>query len=410
MSEYYDKLETRSADQRAKDLAKELPAIIARAKASAPAYATLLADHDPAEITGPEALAGLPLTRKNELIERQAADPPYAGLTTIPTGDLACIYQSPGPIYDAEGRTSDYWRVARALFAAGFRKGDILHNCFAYHFTPAGAMIQTGAGALGCAVVPAGPGQTEQQIQAIRDVRPTGYAGTPSFLKIILEKADEMGEALPSLKRALVAGEALFPAVRQGFADRGIEVCQFYGTADLGSIAYESEARDGLIVDEGVIVEIVRPGTGQPVAEGEVGEVVVTTTARAYPLIRFATGDLSCLLPGDSPCGRTNRRLKGWMGRADQGTKIKGMFVHPPQVAAIVSRHPEVTRARLVVTGENNTDIMTLVCETGAGSDTLRDALAASVRAVTKLGARIDFTTPGALPNDGIVIEDARKG
>ena len=409
MSDFYDKLETRSADQRATDLAKSLPALIAHAKASAPAYAALLANHDPAEITSPEALASLPLTRKSALIEQQAANAPFAGLTAVPAGDLACIYQSPGPINDAEGRDADYWRVARALFAAGFRKGDILHNCFAYHFTPAGSMIQTGALALGCAVFPAGPGQTEQQIQAIRSVAPTGYAGTPSFLKIILEKADETGEALPSLKRALVAGEALFPAVRQGFADRGIAVRQFYGTADLGNIAYESEAQDGLIVDEGVIVEIVRPGTGQPVAEGEVGEVVVTTTATAYPLIRFATGDLSCFLPGISPCGRTNSRLKGWMGRADQGTKIKGMFVHPPQVAAIVSRHPEINRARLVVSGDNNTDIMTLICETGAGSDALRDAITASVRAVTKLGAQIDFTTPGTLPNDGIVIEDARN-
>ncbi len=409
MNEHYDNLETRSADQRAADMAQELPAIIAHAKASAPAYAALLADHDPAEITGPEALASLPLTRKSDLIEQQAANPPFAGLTAVSAGDLACIYQSPGPINDAEGRDADYWRVARALFAAGFRRGDILHNCFAYHFTPAGAMIQTGAQALGCAVFPAGPGQTEQQIQAIRSLSPDGYAGTPSFLKIILEKADEMGESLPSLKRALVAGEALFPAVRQGFADRGIAVRQFYGTADLGNIAYESESQEGLIVDEGVIVEIVRPGTGQPVAEGEVGEVVVTTTARAYPLIRFATGDLSCFLPGVSSCGRTNRRLKGWMGRADQGTKVKGMFVHPPQVATIISRHPEIIRARLVVTGDNNTDIMTLTCETDSVSDSLREAIIASIRAVTKLGAEVDFTTPDALPNDGIVIEDARN-
>lgn len=407
MTDFHDALETRSADERAADLARTLPEIVARAK-TAPAYASLLADVDPATIATREALAALPLTRKSELIERQAADAPLAGLSTVPPGDLACIYQSPGPIYDAEGHDPDYWRCARALHAAGFRKGDVLHNCFAYHFTPAGAMLQTGAQALGCAVFPAGTGQTELQVRAIADVQPAGYSGTPSFLKIILEKADEMGVALPSLKRALVAGEALFPPLRQFFDDRGIAVLQFYGTADLGNIAYESSAREGLIVDEGVIVEIVRPGTGEPVAEGEVGEVVVTSTSAVYPLLRFATGDLSCVLPGESPCGRTNMRLKGWMGRADQGTKVKGMFVHPPQVAAILKRHPEVVKARLVVSGEAGADVMTLVCETAAPGDVLKAAIADSIRNVTKLGGGVEFAAPGSLPNDGIVIEDAR--
>lgn len=407
MTDFFDSLETRSADEREADLAAKLPAIIARAK-QAPAYAALLADVDPASVTGRDALASLPLTRKSELIERQAADAPFAGLTTVEPGDLACIYQSPGPIYDAEGHQADYWRVARALHAAGFRKGDILHNCFAYHFTPAGSMMQTGAHALGCAVFPAGTGQTELQVRAIADVKPAGYGGTPSFLKIILEKADEMGIALPSLKRALVAGEALFPPLRQFFDDRGISVLQFYGTADLGNIAYESSAREGLIVDEGVIVEIVRPGTGEPVAEGEVGEVVVTSTSEVYPLLRFATGDLSCVMPGTSPCGRTNMRLKGWMGRADQGTKVKGMFVHPPQIAEIVKRHPEVIKARLVVSGKAGADVMTLLCEASTTDPALAAAIAETIRAVTKLGGTATLQSPGTLPNDGIVIEDSR--
>ena len=317
---------------------------------------------------------------------------------------------SPGPIYDPEGRQRDYWRFARALFAAGFRAGDLIHNCFAYHLTPAGSMLETGAQALGCAVVPGGTGQTELQLKAIEHLRPQGYVGTPSFLRIILEKGRELGADLASVKKALVSGEAFPPALQKEIAGHGIDALQCYASADLGLIAYESSAREGMIIDEGILVDIVRPGTGDPVAEGEVGEVVVTTLTPDYPLIRFATGDLSAILGGQSPCGRTNARIKGWMGRADQTTKVKGMFVHPSQVAEAVRPHREVLRTRLVVSQADQIDVMTLHAEVPAGTDpALAARLAESLQAVTKLKGKVVLQTPGSLPNDGKVIEDARK-
>jgi len=343
------------------------------------------------------------------LVELQKKDPPLGGLTAVRPNRLARIFQSPGPTYDAEGHGRDWWRLARALYAAGFRAGDILHNTFSYHFTPAGVMLEEGAHALGCAVFPAGVGNTELQVRAIADVKPTGYTGTPSFLKIILEKGKEMGADLKSLKKALVAGEALPPALRAEIAAQGIDVLQCYASADLGLIAYESPAKEGLIVDEALIVEIVRPGTGDPVPLGEVGEVVVTTFCQEYPLVRFATGDLSAILPGASPCGRTNTRLKGWMGRADQTTKVRGMFIHPAQVADVVKRHPDIVRARLVVDQDAGKDVMTLMCETKAGGDAFAAQVAESIHAVCKLKGAVALVAPGSLPNDGKVIEDRRK-
>jgi phenylacetate-CoA ligase len=320
------------------------------------------------------------------------------------------VFASPGPIYEPEGRRADYWRLARPLFAAGFRRGDLVHNCFAYHFTPAGSMLETGAHALGCTVFPGGTGQTEQQVQAMADLQPDGYVGTPSFLRIILDKADELGVSLPRLKKALVSGEAFLPVVRDALAARGIAGFQAYATADLGTIAYETEAREGLVVDEGVLVELVRPGTGDAVAAGEVGEVVVTTLFNTdYPLIRFGTGDLSAALPGTSPCGRTNVRIKGWMGRADQTTKVKGLFVHPVQVAAIVKRHPEIVKARLVVDNPDGNDRMTLQVEVPANQSSHAESVIASIREITKLRGEVVFRAPGELPNDGKVIDDIRK-
>jgi phenylacetate-CoA ligase len=324
------------------------------------------------------------------------------------------IFASPGPIYEPDGTAPDYWRLARALFAAGFRCGDLVHNCFSYHFTPAGSMLETAAHALGCTVFAGGTGQTEQQVQAIAELEPAGYVGTPSFLKIILDKADELGVKLPTLRKALVSGEAFPPSLREALAARGIAGYQAYATADVGSIAYESEARDGLIVDEGVLVEIVRPGTGDPVVPGEVGEVVVTTlVSTAWPLIRFGTGDLSAFIPASletaSACGRSNVRIKGWLGRADQTTKVKGMFVHPSQIAEILRRHPEITRARLVVDSAEGADRMTLHAEVADNRSTSAEAIAASMREVTKLRGEVSFHAPGQLANDGKVIEDLRK-
>jgi phenylacetate-CoA ligase len=320
------------------------------------------------------------------------------------------VFASPGPIYEPEGSAADYWRLARALFAAGFRRNDLIHNTFAYHFTPAGSMVESGAHALGCTVFPGGTGQTEQQVQAMADLQPDGYVGTPSFLKIILDKADEMRVALPSLKKALLSGEAFLPALRSVLAERAIAGYQLYATADVGAIAYETTARDGLVIDEGVLVELVRPGTGDPVASGEVGEVIVTTLFNTtYPLIRFGTGDLSMFLPGRSPCGRTNARIKGWMGRADQTTKVKGMFVHPAQVAAILKRHPEIVKARLVVDNPEGSDRMTLHVEVPDNASSLGEALVASIRDITKLRGDVAFCARGQLPNDGKVIDDVRK-
>jgi phenylacetate-CoA ligase len=409
MNEHFDTLETRDPESRERAILNALPRQVRHAKAGAPAFARILAAVDPAAVTTRAALAQVPVTRKSELLELQKASRPFGGFAVDPQRAAARVFASPGPIYEPEGRRPDYWRLARALFAAGFRAGDLVHNAFSYHFSPAGSMLETGAHALGCTVFPAGTGQTEQQVQAIAELRPDGYVGTPSFLRIIVEKADELGVKLPSLRKALVSGEAFPPNLRDTLAARGIAGYQAYATADLGTIAYETEAREGLVVDEGVLVEIVRPGTGDPVPPGEVGEVVVTTLANAlYPLIRFGTGDLSAFLPGTSPCGRTNARIRGWLGRADQTTKVKGLFVHPSQVAAIVKRHPEIARARLVVDNPNGADRMTLHVET-AGVAPPADAVVASIRDVTKLRGDVAFRKPGELPNDGKVIEDVRR-
>jgi phenylacetate-CoA ligase len=407
---FYDSLETRDPEVREKALLAALPKQVAHAKAHAPAYAGVFRDIDPASITSRAALAKLPVVRKSELIERQKRAPPFGGLAAVRPGELARVFMSPGPIYDPEGKGRDYWRLARALFAAGFRPGELIHNCFAYHLTPAGSMLETGAQALGCAVIPGGTGQTELQIKAIEHLRPQGYVGTPSFLRIILEKGRELGADLSSVKKALVSGEAFPPGLQKEIAGHGIAALQCYASADLGLIAYESSAHEGLIVDEGILLEIVRPGTGDPVAEGEVGEVVVTTLTPDYPLIRFATGDLSAILSGRSPCGRSNIRIKGWMGRADQTTKVKGMFVHPTQVAEAVRPHREVLRARLVVSQEDQIDVMTLLVEVEPGTESaLAERLTESLHAVTKLKGKVALQASGTLPNDGKVIEDTRK-
>ena len=414
MTDHYDALETRDPEARERAILERLPKQIAHAKAHAGAFARLLADVDPASVTSREALARLPVTRKSELAEIQKSSHPFGGLAASGWGGgrpgVKRVFASPGPIYEPEGGAPDYWRLARALHAAGFRAGDLVHNTFAYHFTPAGSMLETGAHALGCTVFPAGTGQTEQQVQAMADLRPDGYVGTPSFLRILLEKADEAGTPITSLRKALVSGEAFPPSLRDALAARGVAAYQVYATADVGSIAYETPSREGLVVDEGVLVEIVRPGTGDPVAPGEVGEVVVTVLANAdYPLIRFGTGDLSAFLPGVSPCGRTNARIRGWMGRADQTTKIKGMFVHPSQVATIARRHPEIAKARLVVDNPEMQDRMTLHVEVAPNASSHAEAIVASIREVTKLRGEVAFHAPGELPNDGKVIDDLRK-
>jgi phenylacetate-CoA ligase len=348
------------------------------------------------------------VTRKSALLELQRAAPPFGGLATVVPGALARIFASPGPIYDPEGRRPDYWRTARVLFAAGFRPDDVVHNCFSYHLTPAGSMYETGAHALGCAVIPGGTGQTEQQVRAIADLKPDGYAGTPSFLKIILAKAAELGADVSSLKKASVSGEAFPAPIRDELKERGIDAFQAYGTADLGMVAYETEAREGLVLGEDMIVEIVIPGTGDAAPPGEVGELVVTALTPEYPLIRFGTGDLSMLLPGHSPCGRTNFRIKGWMGRADQRTKVKGMFVDPAQIAEIVRRHKDIIRARLVVSRDAAAlDRMVLRIEMGAPAESA-EAIAASLQDVTKLRGSVELVPQGSLPNDGKVIDDTR--
>jgi phenylacetate-CoA ligase len=408
MSSFYDTLETRSPAEREAAQFAALPRQIANAKKAAAAFARILKGVDSRDVTSREALAKIPVLRKSELLERQKSDPPFGGLAAIPAAEAGRIFASPGPIYEPEGTGDDYWRIARALFAAGVRAGELIHNTFAYHFTPAGAMLESGARALGCPVVPAGVGQTELQVQAIAHLRPAAYVGTPSFLNIILDKAKEMKADVSSLSKGLVSGEALPPSLRVQLKDRGLDVLQCYASADLGLIAYESEAKEGLIIDEGVIVEILRPGTGNPVPEGEVGEVVVTTFTPEYPLIRFATGDLSAVLSGISPCGRTNMRIKGWMGRADQTTKVKGMFVHPSQIAAVVDRHGEVTRARLVVESVDNQDVMTLHCEASLRDARLVEAISSTIREVCKLRGEVKLVEPGSLPNDGKVIDDTR--
>jgi len=407
---YYDDLEIRAHEERERALLAALPQQIAHAKAKAPYFAALLRDIEPRAVTSREALAALPVTWKSGLIALQRQAPPFGGLAAAAPASLARIFMSPGPIFDPEGRGPDYWRMARALFAAGFRAGDVLHNCFSYHLTPAGSMFETGAHALGCAVIPGGIGQTEQQVRAIAELRPAGYAGTPSFLRIILEKGREMAADLSSLKRALVSGEAFPPSLRREIAASGVAALQAYGTADIGLIAYESEAQEGLILDEGIIVELVHPGTGDPVEDEEVGEVVVTTLNPDYPLIRFGTGDLSAILPGPSPCGRTNRRIKGWLGRADQTTKVKGMFVHPEQIVETVRRHKEIGHARLVVGNDGQGDVMTLKAEARAGADpNLAARLSESLAAITKLKGTVELVPLGSLPKDGKLIDDIRK-
>jgi len=412
MTDFFDALETRDPAQREAVLLTALPLQVAHAKLASTALAEILQDVDPAQVTSRAALARLPVTRKHELLEKQlksrsAQGNVFGGFSAESYGSrMPRVFASPGPIYEPEGTARDYWRMARAMFAAGFRPGELIHNSFSYHFVPAGSMMETGAHALGCTVFPGGTGQTEQQVQAMADLQPAGYIGTPSFLKIILEKALEMGAALPSVTKAMFGGEAYPPSLRDWFTAHGVAGYQCYATADVGSIAYETTAREGLVLDEGVLLEIVRPGTGDPVADGEVGEVVVTTLNPTYPLIRFGTGDLS----GSCPTGRSNTRIKGWMGRADQTTKIRGMFVHPGQVNQIVKRFPEVMRARLVVTGEMANDVLTLKVETAcSGPDNLSQKLAEAIRDVTKLRGQVELLPPGSLPNDGKVIEDARS-
>ena len=413
MSNFYDSLEQRDPAVREAALLQALPAQIAHAQTAASAWATILQGVKANDINSRAALAGLPVTRKYELLERQQAqraNDVFGGFSALRFGKtMPRVFASPGPIYEPEGVGKDYWRMARALYAAGFRAGELIHNCFSYHFTPAGSMMESGAHALGCSVFPGGTGQTEQQLQAMLELRPSGYSGTPSFLKILIEKAAESQTPLPFLSKALVSGEAFPPSLRDWLAERGMTAYQCYATADIGLIAYETSAREGLVLDEGVIVEIVRPGTGDPVAEGEVGELVVTTLNPDYPLIRFGTGDLTAVLPGQCPTGRTNQRIKGWMGRADQTTKVRGMFVHPGQVDQVVKRFPEVLKARLVVSGEMANDQLHLHVETSQATEALQAAVAQSVRDITKLRAEVVFTTPGSLANEGKVIEDARS-
>jgi phenylacetate-CoA ligase len=413
MSDYFDTLETRDPAQREAQLMAALPRQVAHAQQHAPAFALILAGIDAGSVDSREALARLPVTRKPELLERQKAlraQDPFGGFSTLVRGpQMPHIFASPGPIYEPDGTQPDYWRAARAMYAAGFRSGELVHNSFSYHMTPGAFIMESGAHALGCTVFPAGVGQTEQQLQAIAELQPVAYLGTPSFLRILLEKAAESAVVVSCMRKALTGGEALPPSLRDWFAARGVMAYQSYATADLGLIAYETEAREGLVLDESLIVEIVRPGTGDPVVLGEVGEVVVTTLNPAYPLIRFGTGDLSALLPGTCPTGRTNTRIKGWMGRADQTTKIRGMFVHPGQVADIARRFPEVLKARLVVSGEMANDVMTLKVEAASLPHGLDERIGDAIRDITKLRGDVQLLRPGSLPNDGKVIEDARS-
>jgi len=414
MSDHYDALETRDPEERERALLAALPRQVAHARANAPGFARILRDVDPRRIVTRAALAELPVTRKSDLKALQGELRPLGGLNATPIAGLAKIFVSPGPIYEPEGHGRDWWRTGRALHAAGFRPGDLVANAFAYHLTPAGSMLESGALACGCTVVPAGVGQTEQQVAAIAGLRASAYIGTPSFLKVIVEKADELSADIGCLKKAMVGAEYLPPALRANLGERGIGVMQCYATADLGLLAYESRGPDGavcdgMVADEGILLEIVRPGTGTPVPPGEVGEIVVTTFNRDYPLIRFATGDLTAVLPRASPCGRTNVRIKGWMGRADQATKVKGLFVHPSQVADVLKRHREIGRARLVVDQAEGQDRMTLHCEVEGTPVGLAEKIVATIRDVTKLRGEVLLRKPGELPNDGRVIEDARK-
>jgi len=407
MADFYDALETRAPEAREREQFVKLPDLIARA-VSAPGWSEQLKGIDAKSVTSRAALAKLPVLRKSDLKERQEKQPPLGGFAVTDPGKLKRLLMSPGPIFEPEGQGKDWWNSARALYAAGFRPGDVVHNSFSYHLTPGGFILEAGAHALGCAVIPGGVGNTEQQVDAIAHLRPSGYTGTPDFLKMLLDTAAKTGKDVSSLKRGLVSGAALPPSLRGELSSRGLAVMQCYATADLGMIAYETPALEGMVINESVIVEIVRPGTGDPVAEGEVGEVVVTSFNPDYPMIRLATGDLSAILAGRSPCGRTNTRIKGWMGRADQTTKVKGMFVHPGQIAEVAKRHPELGRVRLSVTRQAEQDVMTLAAECATNATSLADAVAATLQSVTKLKGRVDLVAPGTLPNDGKIIADER--
>ncbi len=408
MTDHYDTLETRDPAQREAGLFARLPGVLRQAVA-APAYAERLKGVDPVSIASRAALAALPVLRKSELPALHKAAPPFGGFVAGPPGSFGRLFTSPGPIFEPEATHGDPWRGARALYAAGFRPRDVVLNTFSYHLTPGGFIFDASARALGCAVIPAGPGNTEAQFELIEAYRPIGYSGTPDFLKILLDAAAAAGRDVSSIKRALVSGAAFPKSLQDEMTARGIAAYQAFGTADLGIVAFETPARDGMVVNEDLILEIVRPGTGDPVAEGDVGEIVVTSLDPHHPWIRLALGDLTATLPGPSPCGRSNMRIKGWMGRADQTSKVKGMFVRPEQIAEIAKRHPELARLRLVVTRAGETDVMTLGCECASPSEALRAEIAATLRAVTKLGGNVDFVAPGRLPNDGKVISDERK-
>jgi phenylacetate-CoA ligase len=408
MSDDYDSLETRDPALREREQFAALPDIVARAM-TAPGWAKLLAGIDPKSVNSRAALAKLPVLRKSDVAALQKENPPFGGLNVTAPGKVRRLLMSPGPIFEPEGEGADWWGAARACHAAGFRAGDIVHNSFAYHLTPGGFILESGCHALGCAVIPGGVGNTEQQLEAIAHYKPAGYVGTPDFLKILLDTAEKTAKSAASIKRALVSGAALPASLREELGKRGVAVLQCYATAELGVIAYESEAREGMIVNETVIVEIVRPGTGASVAEGEVGEVVVTSFNPDYPFVRLGTGDLSALMAGASPCGRTNARIKGWMGRADQTAKVKGMFVHPKQIAEVASRHPQLGRLRLVVGREGEQDTMTLMAESATRDAAFEAAVAASLQSVTKLKGAVRLVAPGTLPNDGKVIADERK-
>lgn len=407
---YYDSLETRDEQQRNQEQFLALADHIIYAKANSTYFAEILDGIDAKSVDGFEALSYLPVTRKSDLMAQQKKAPPFGGLNAEPVDKLANIFMSPGPIYEPGQEVKDFFRMGRAMWAAGFRPGDLVHNTFSYHMTPAGMMMESGARAVGCPVFPAGVGNTEMQLQAISELRPKAYVGTPSFLRILLEKGQEAGLDISSITQASVGGEALPPSLRSTLIDLGMKsVVQSYGTADAGLIAYESDAMEGMIIDEGVIVEIVRPGTGDPVAIGEVGEVLVTCFNKTYPLIRFATGDMSAILEGQSPCGRTNARIKGWMGRADQRAKVKGMFVDPSQVVAVHKRHDEIQKVRLVVSSDNNVDVMVLQCEMRAeANDQLKAAIEESIQNLCKVRGSVEFVAAGSLANDGKVIDDVR--
>ena len=409
MHEPYDQMETRDSAVRQSELISRVAELVGHAIKNSPAYGEILAGVNAEDLTSAEAIAALPVTRKSDLAQRQKTQPPFGQLAAYPEGQLKYLFASPGPIYEPATFRENYWRFARALFAAGFRHGDLVQNCFSYHLTPAGMMCDSGCHALGCSVIPAGVGNTELQVATMQDLRPNAYIGTPSFLKIILDKAEQMNADVSSVRKALVSGEALPPSTRRHLTERGIATLQAYATADLGLIAYESIADHGLIIDEEVYLEIVRPGSGEPVADFEVGEVVVTAFNPDYPLIRFATGDLSAIMPGLSECGRTNRRIRGWMGRADQTAKVRGMFIHPSQIHQLLKRHPQITRARLVIDWIDESDHLTLKCETHNPDPSLPTTIANSIRDLCKVRGEVKLVKPGSLPNDGIIIDDIRK-